>query len=234
MLKFFPGRSIVVNDLGGFQMKKIVIGTILSTSILLSACSMGASSSEEKLSASLEKVYEEEQGYRDAQQQLAELEKKEQSTFNAAMELTQQQKDDVALKVEELKASLNERLTLLNEENESIEKAQDSLTSFEDLVEDTKDEAVKTSLQDLKTSIEDRYEAHEVVSNEYQKLTELQITLYDMLEDEETEQAQLQEQVILVNKQNEDVQSAINAFNEATKKLNEMKASVYDSFDEEK
>lgn len=215
-------------------MKKIVIGTFLSTSILLSACSMGASSSEEKLSASLEKVYEEEQGYRDAQQQLAELEKKEQSTFNAAMELTQQQKDDVALKVEELKASLTERLTLLNEENESIGKAQDSLTSFEDLVEDTKDEAVKTSLQDLKISIEERYEAHEVVSNEYQKLTDLQITLYDMLEDEETEQAQLQEQVILVNKQNDVVQSAINAFNEATKKLNEMKSSVYDSLDEEK
>jgi chromosome segregation ATPase len=215
-------------------MKKIVIGTFLSTTLLLSACSMGASSSEEKLSASLEKVYEEEQGYRDSQKQLAELEKKEQSTFNAAMELTQQQQDDVALKVEELKASLNERLTLLNEENESIGKAQDSLTSFEDLVEDTKDEAVKTSLKDLKTSIEDRYEAHEVVSNEYQKLTDLQITLYDMLEDEETEQAQLQEQVILVNKQNDIVQSAINNFNEATKKLNEMKSSVYDSLDEEK
>jgi hypothetical protein len=215
-------------------MKKIVIGTFLSTSLLLSACSMGASSSEEKLSASLEKVYVEEQGYRDAQQQLAELEKKEQTTFNAAMELTQQQKDDVALKVEELKASLTERLTLLKEENESIGKAQDSLTSFEGLVEDTKDEAVKTSLLDLKTSIEDRYEAHEVVSNEYQKLTDLQITLYDMLEDEETEQEQLQEQVILVNKQNDVVQSAINAFNEATKKLNEMKSSVYDSLDEEK
>ena len=215
-------------------MKKIVIGTFLSTSFLLSACSMGASSSEEKLSASLEKVYEEEQGYRDAQQQLAELEKKEQSTFNAAMELSQEQKDEVALKVGELKASLSKRLTLLKEENESIGKAQDSLSSFEDLVEDTKDEAVKTSLLDLKTSIEARYEAHEVVSNEYQKLTNLQITLYDMLADEETEQSQLQEQVIKVNKQNDVVQSAINAFNEATKKLNDMKSSVYDSLDEEK
>ncbi|HLG27371.1 MAG TPA: YkyA family protein [Paenisporosarcina sp.] len=214
-------------------MKKIVIGTFLSTSLLLSACSMGASS-EEKLSGTLEKVYEEEQGYRDAQQQLAELEKKEQSTFNAAMELSQEQKDEVALKVGELKASLSKRLTLLKEENESIGKAQDSLSSFEDLVEDTKDEAVKTSLLDLKTSIEARYEAHEVVSNEYQKLTNLQITLYDMLADEETEQSQLQEQVIKVNKQNDVVQSAINAFNEATKKLNEMKSSVYDSLDEEK
>lgn len=214
-------------------MKKIVIGTFLSTSLLLSACSMGASS-EEELSTTLEKVYETEQGYRDAQQKLAELEKKEQSTFNAAMELTQEQKDEVALKVEELKASLSERLTLLKEENESIGKAQDSLASFESLVEDAKDDTVKTSLIDLKTSIEARYEAHEVVSNEYQKLTDLQIKLYDMLADEETEQAHLQEQVKLVNKQNDVVQDAINAFNEATKKLNEMKSSVYDSLDEEK
>ena len=214
-------------------MKKIVIGTILSTSLFLSACSMGTSS-EEELSASLEKMHEQEQGYRDAQEKLANLERKEQSTFNATMELTQEQKEEVSLKVEELKASLAERLTLLKEEDESIEKAQKSLSSFESLVKDTKDDKVKTSLKDLKTSIEDRYEAHEVVSNEYQKLTELQISLYDMLADESTEQTQLQEQVNSVNKQNDAVQAAINAFNDATKKVNEVKSSVYDSLDEEK
>jgi peptidoglycan hydrolase CwlO-like protein len=106
-------------------MKKIVIGTFLSTTLILSACSIGASN-DEKLSDTLAKVYDEEQGYRDAQQKLAELEKKEQSTFNEAMKLTQEQKDEVTLKVEELKASLSERLTLLKEENESIDKAQES------------------------------------------------------------------------------------------------------------
>jgi hypothetical protein len=233
MLKFLPLRSIVVNDLGGFQMKKIVIGTFLSTSLLLSACSIGAPN-DEMLSETLAKVYEEEQGYRDAQEKLAELEKKEQSTFNATMKLTQEQKAEVTLKVEELKASLSERLTLLKEENESIKNAQESLSSFEAIVDDTKDEEVKTALNNLKSLLETRYEAHEVVSSEYQKLTDLQIKLYDMLADEKTEQAQLQEQVINVNKQNDVVQSAINAFNEATKKVNATKSSVYDSIDEEK
>ena len=214
-------------------MKKIVIGTFLSTTLILSACSIGASN-DEKLSDTLAKVYEEEQGYRDAQQKLAELEKKEQSTFNEVMKLTQEQKDDVTLKVEELKASLSERLTLLKEENESIDNAQESLTSFEEIVEDAKKEEVKSSLTDLKTLLESRYEAHEVVSSEYQKLTDLQRTLYKMLEDENTEQTQLQEQVDKVNKQNDVVQSAINAFNDVTKKLNETKSSVYESLDEEK
>jgi uncharacterized protein (DUF3084 family) len=86
----------------------------------------------------------------------------------------------------------------------------------------------------LKTLLESRYEAHEVVSSEYQKLTDLQNTLYEMLADENTEQIQLQEQVDKVNKQNDVVQSAINAFNEMTKKLNEKKSSVYESLDEEK
>lgn len=214
-------------------MKKIVIGTFLSTSLLLSACSIGASN-DDKLSDMLAKVYEEEQGYRDAQEKLAELEKKEQSTFNEAMKLTQEQKDEVLLKVEELNASLSERLTLLKEENESINNAQESLSSFEEIVKDEKEEDVKTALTNLKTSLESRYDAHEVVSEEYEKLTDLQITLYDLLADEKTEQTQLQEQVDKVNKQNDVVQSAINDFNEATKKLNETKSSVYDSLDEEK
>lgn len=233
MLKFLPLRSIVVNDLGGFQMKKIVIGTFLSTSLLLSACSIGAPN-DEMLSETLAKVYEQEQGYRDAQEKLAELEKKEQSTFNETMKLTQEQKAEVTLKVEELKASLSERLTLLKEENESMKNAQESLSSFEAIVDDTKDEEVKTALNNLKSLLETRYEAHEVVSSEYQKLTDLQIELYDMLADEKTEQAQLQEQVLNVNKQNDVVQSAINAFNEATKEVNATKSSVNDSLVEEK
>ena len=212
-------------------MKKIVIGTFLSTSIILSACSIGVTT-EEKLSETLATIYEEEQGYRDAQQQLAVLEKKEQSTFNSSMELTQEQQEEVSVKVEELKSSLMERLTLLNEENESIENALASLSSFDSLIDDVEEEEIKTSLIDLKSLIETRYQAHDVVSKEYQKLTDLQTVLYDMLVDEETEQAQLQEQVLKVNVQNDIVKSSINEFNEDTIELNELKVSIYDSLDE--
>lgn len=212
-------------------MKKIVIGTFLSTSIILSACSIGVTT-EEKLSESLATIYEEEQGYRDAQQQLAVLEKKEQSTFNSSMELTQEQQEEVSIKVEELKSSLMERLALLNEENESIENAMAAISSIDSLIGDVTEEEIKTSLIDLKSLIETRYQEHDIVSKEYQKLTDLQTVLYDMLVDEETEQAQLQEQVIKVNEQNDIVQSSINKFNEATIELNELKVSIYDSLDE--
>ena len=214
-------------------MKNFVIGTVLSTSLLLSACSIGTSA-EQQLSDSLTKVYDEEQGYRDAQAKLAELEKKEQLTFNQTMELTQNQKEEVSVKVEELKSSLAKRLTLLKEENESIKNAQESLSTLDKIVDEAKDDQIKSSVSDLQGALDARYEAHDQVSAEYQKLTDLQSSLYEMLTNEETQQAELQEQVVKVNEQNEIVQSAINAFNDATKQLNEKKESVYDSLQEEK
>lgn len=214
-------------------MKKIVIGTVLTTSLLLSACSIGTSV-EQQLSDSLTKVYEEEQGYRDAQAKLAELEKKEQLTFNQTMELTQEQKEKVGAKVEEMKLSLTERLTLLKEENDSIKGAQESLSSLDKIVEEAKEDQIKSSISELQTAMDARYEAHDVVNDEYQKLTDLQSDLYEMLANEETQQEELQEHVTKVNVQNELVQSAIIAFNDATKKINEQKESVYDSLQEEK
>jgi len=212
-------------------MRKYVIGAVLSTSILLSGCSIGTST-QEHLTDNLAIVYEEEQGYRDAQERIAELEKKEQSTFNEVMELTQEDKEAVASKVTELKTSLTERLALLEKENESIQGALSSLSSFDKLIEDAKEDEKKT-LVSLKQSMEARYEAYEVVYDEYQKLSTLQTELYDMLPNEKTEQVQLQEQVVSVNNQNELVQSAINAFNETTKEVNETKTTVFDTFNEE-
>ncbi|WP_075617413.1 YkyA family protein [Paenisporosarcina indica] len=213
-------------------MKKYIIGAVLSTSLLLSACSIGTST-QEQLTDDLAKVYEKEKGYRDAQEQIAELEKKEQSTFNSVMELTQEDKEEVASKVTELKTSLTERLALLEKENESIQGALSSLSSIDKLIEDAKEEGEKKTLVSLKEAMEARYEAYEVVYDEYQKLSTLQTELYDMLPNEKTEQVQLQEQVVNVNKQNDVVQSSINAFNETTKKVNETKTAVFDTLNEE-
>ncbi len=212
-------------------MKKMIMNTVLSTTLLLSACSLGTST-QEQLSDSLTKLYEEEQGYREAQEKMGELEKKEQITFNSTMELTQEQKDEVTLKVKELKDSLSERLSLLNQEVESIHNAQASLISLDELIEDTKEEKIKTSLNNLSNALENRYAAHQVVSDEYRKITVLQEDLYNMLADEKTEQNELEEQVQRVNEQNEIVQSAIDAFNEATKNVNKTKAIVYDNLTE--
>lgn len=202
------------------------MGLVLASSLMLSACSFGVST-EAELTDVLADVYKEEKGYREAQEELTILEKQEQTTFNAVMELTQEEKAKVATHVEELKTSVSKRLTLLEKENDSMENAQTSLTAYDDITKETKDEKAKSSLKELKKALEARFEAHELVNTEYVALSDLQQKLYDLLPNEETEQVELQEQVVLVNEQNKKVQSAITAFNESTKVLNKLKTKVY-------
>lgn len=214
-------------------MKNGWMGLVLASTLMLSACSFGAST-EAQLTDVLADVYKEEKGYRDAQEELTILEKQEQTTFNEVMELTQEEKEKVATHVEELKTSVSKRLTLLEKENDSMENAQTSLSAYDDIINETKDKKTKLPLKELKKALEARFEAHELVNKEYIGLTELQQKLYDLLPNEETEQAELQEQVVLVNEQNNKVQSAITAFNESTKVLNKLKTNVYSTLATEK
>lgn len=207
-------------------MKKVWLGFIIGFSLLLSACTFG-DSTETQLTEVLSVVYDKEEGYRNAQEELSELEKQEQTTFNEVMELTQKDKEKVATLATELESSVTKRLSLLEQETEAMENAQTSLSAFEDLMKDTKDEETKSLLKELKDALDNRYKAHESVNEEYLKLAELQQTLYGLLPNEETKQIELQEQVDLVNTQNEMVQSAIQAFNESTKEVNQVKEKVY-------
>jgi len=213
-------------------MKKGLMGFVFVSSLFLTACTFG-DSTESQLTDVLSNVYEEEKGYRDAQTELAKLEKEEQTTFNQVMELTQKDKEQVTILADELEASVSKRVTLIEQESNSMENAENSLSGFEDILKDSKDDESKV-LKELRTALEARYEAHENVSKEYLALTDLQQKLYALLPKEETEQAVLQEQVVLVNEQNEKVQSAIEAFNDSTKEANELKKTVYNTLSSEK
>lgn len=207
-------------------MKKSWLGLTIASSLLLSACTFGEST-DTQLSNVLSEVYEKEEGYRDAQEELSELETHEQETFNSVMELTQKDKEKVTTLANELENSVSKRKTLLEQEIESMEDAQASLAAFEELLNDTKDEEVKSLLVELEEALNNRFDAHDLVTEEYIKLAELQQTLYGLLPNEETKQIELQEQVDLVNSQNEKVQSAIQAFNDSTQEVNRIKETIY-------
>ncbi len=202
------------------------LGFIIGFTLLLSACTFGEDSTGTQLTEVLSDVYDKEEGYRDAQEELSELEKQEQTTFNEVMELTQKDKEKVATLASELESSVSKRLTLLEQETKAMEDAQTSLAAFEDLLKDSKDEETKSLLEELKNALDNRYTIHESVTEEYLELAELQQTLYGLLSNEETKQIDLQEQVDLVNAQNEKVQSAILAFNESTKEVNKVKETL--------
>lgn len=214
-------------------MKKSLFGIVLSSTIVLSGCTFGASA-HEQLSEALSSIYEEEKGYRDAQKELASLEKKEQETFNEVMALTQEDTEKVQTLVSELNDSVEQRLALLEEEKQSMKNAEEKVSAIEDVASEVKDDKSKTSIKELDKALDDRYAAHDKVSTEYEALTEKQTVLYEMLLNEETKQEDLQKQVAEVNSQNDKVQEAIQTFNDSTIAINELKSNVYSTLSSEK
>ncbi len=214
-------------------MKKGLFGLVLSSTIVLSGCTFGASA-HEQLSEALSSIYEEEKGYREAQKELASLEKKEQKTFNEVMALTQEDTEKVKTLVSELNDSVEQRLALLEEEKQSMKNAEEKVSAIEDVASEVKDDKSKTSIKELDKALDDRYAAHDKVSTEYEALTEKQTVLYEMLLNEETKQEDLQKQVAEVNSQNDKVQEAIQTFNESTIAINELKSNVYSTLSSEK
>jgi len=214
-------------------MKKGLFGLVLSSTIVLSGCTFGASA-HEQLSEALSTIYEEEKGYREAQKELASLEKKEQETFNEVMALTQEDTEKVKTLVSELNDSVEQRLALLEEEKQSMKNAEEKVSAIEDVASEVKDDKSKTSIKELDKALDDRYAAHDKVSTEYEALTEKQTVLYEMLLNEETKQEDLQKQVAEVNSQNDKVQEAIQTFNESTIAINELKSNVYSTLSSEK
>lgn len=214
-------------------MKKGLLGLVLGSTIVLSGCTFGASA-HEQLSEALSTIYEEEKGYREAQKELASLEKKEQETFNKVMALTQEDTEKVKTFVSELNDSVEQRLALLEEEKQSMKNAEEKVSAIEDVASEVKDDKSKTSIKELDKALDDRYAAHDKVSTEYEALTEKQTVLYEMLLNEETKQEDLQKQVAEVNSQNDKVQEAIQTFNDSTIAINELKSNVYSTLSSEK
>lgn len=213
-------------------MNRIIAISLFSLILLLSGCSFG-SSTESSLTDVLTKVYEAEEGYRTAQEQLSDLEKNEQTSFKEMMELTQEQKEEIASKVTEMETSLKERLKLIEAEEESINQAEESFNAIDEVIDQAKEEDVKKDLQNLKKEMTERFALHKEFTDQYAQLAELQRSLYTMLSDETTELPALQEKTAEVNKQNEAVQQVISQFNEHTKNFNDLKNEVYEKLNRE-
>lgn len=213
-------------------MKKSIVGLVLAVSLVLSGCNF-ESSIEKQLSNAMTEMNSAEKEYRNAQTELTELEKSEQKLFNETMELTKEQRDELETKVTELEGSLEQRLTHLEEEEESISRARDSADELDAIIKQA-DENDKKGIETLKTATTNRYELHAVFVAEYKKLIAEQKELYEMLVSEETGLTDLKNKVSEVNAQNELVQSAITAYNDATAKMNVLKDDVFTSLQKEK
>lgn len=204
-------------------MKKYILATGITSALLLSACS--GPSTEEQLDAVLKDTFEAEKDYRETQGKMEELETAEQEKFQTIMALTQEQQEDVRANAEEALASVEERLELLETEKNSMDSAEEAFQEIDAVIEEA-DEDLKADLTALKTKMQERFDAHEQFAASYEELAADQKELYEMLLNEETELQLLQEKTVSVNAKNQEVQTAVTAFNDQTEQFNEMKNNL--------
>lgn len=212
-------------------MKKVLVATIFSSALLLSACS--GQNASEQLDNVLQETFSAEKEYRDTQSEMEKLEKNEQQLFESIMGLTQEQQEEVSGQAEEAMESADQRLELLKTENESIENAQEEFKAIDAVIEETDEESLKADLTELKSKMQERFESHADFAAAYEELTGLQKELYDMLLNEETELQALQEKAMEVNEKNTAVQETVAVFNERTEQFNEMKDNVIEKLEQE-
>ena len=212
-------------------MRNYIVGFALIGTLLLSGCTFG-SSTEEELSSALSEMNSAEKDYRGAQKELNSLEESEQATFNEMMALTQEQQDELESKVTEVEESLEKRLAQIKDEEASMKKAMETVSSFDKII-DKAEEDSKSEIEKLKEAISDRYNNHSTFIEEYKKLSDMQKELYAKITSEAMDIAALQGLVGDVNEQNDVVKDAIESFNDATLKVNEMKEKVFNHLKKE-
>ncbi|GEN83973.1 hypothetical protein SLU01_22850 [Sporosarcina luteola] len=210
-------------------MKKKMIGLLAVGMLVMSGCSIGAST-EKQLSDTLSKMNDSESGYRSNQSKLTDLEKDEQTTFTETMDLTKEDIDKLRGKVDELEKLIDERLNHLGEEESSMKEAKGFIEELEPIAEKASD-SEKDQIMKLKNAVQNRYDLHGKFVEEYKKLSSIQKEFYSMLSDEKIELTDLKQKVEEVNGQNSNVQTAINEFNEATIEVNSLKDALFSSLE---
>lgn len=194
---------------------------------VLAGCTV-SSSIEQQLADAMTEMNSAEQDYRDAQAKLASLEQSEQQLFNETMNLTQQQQEELVVKVAELEESLGKRLEELKQEEASIDKAKALASDFNSILKKA-DEQVKDDIEKLQVVVKERYGSHAEFITSYKKLATLQQQLYEMIRTEGTQLTELTSKVEEVNTQNETVQSTVTLFNDLTEQVNRLKDDVFAS-----
>lgn len=200
--------------------------------ILLAVAGCSGSGTREELDQVLNDTFDAEKDYRDVQDDLEEREKTEQQLFEETMALTQEQQEEVETKAQEAIDSADERLEFLQTEKESMEAAEENFVEIDKVIEKAEEAAVKKDLEVLKAKMQERFAAHNEFAESYEGLIILQKELYEMLKDEENNLQMLQEKAAEVNKQNEQVQDAVTAFNELTQQVNELKDATEEKLKE--
>ncbi|MCM3408913.1 YkyA family protein [Metabacillus litoralis] len=193
---------------------------------LLSGCFGPAP--EERIYTILEEAVTLENSFKEQQQPLLELEKKEADLYKRIMDLGMKEFEQVVSLSKEALTSVEERESKLQMEYDSIMSSKDKFNEINEEIEKIKDETLLQSAQELKSTMEDRYKSYENLYENYKKSISLDKELYSMLQNKDLEMKQLETQIAKINKSYQSVMEQNNEFNKLTEQYNDLKIKFYE------
>lgn len=193
---------------------------------LLSGCFGPAP--EEKIYTILEEAVTLEDSFKEQQQPLLELEKKEADLYNKIMDLGMKEFEQVVSLSKQALTSVEERESKIQMEYDSIMSSKDKFNEINEEIEKIKDETLLQSAQELKSAMEGRYKSYEKLYENYKKSISLDKELYSMLQKEDLGMEQLETQIDKVNKSYQSVMEQNNEFNKLTEQYNDLKIKFYE------
>ncbi len=206
-----------------------VVSLLAATIFILSACS--GQSAQEKIYEHLEKAVSLEDEFRKQQEPLKKLEEQEQELYNQIIDLSMDEFDQIKKLSKEAAALVEEREEKLKLEKESIDAAKEEFDKIKPLIEDLDEEQAeaKKIAEQLVDTMNKRYNAYQDLYEAYQKALDLDKELYEMLQQKDLTQEELQQQVKSINESYSAVIEANEQFNTYTKEYNELKKQFYEA-----
>ncbi|SFS59900.1 MULTISPECIES: YkyA family protein [Halolactibacillus] len=207
---------------------KLVLAGLLSA-VMLTACS--GESTQEEIYQHLEKSVELEVGFVEQQQPISELEQQEQEIYQDISDLGIDQYEEIKTLADEAITTIEERETLTGNERASIDNAKEEFDKVVPLVAELEEAELKTAAETMIEEMNQRYDAFVELNEAYKTSLTLDKELYELLKQEDLEEATFSEQVDEVNAQYQVVVEKNQLFNEETDAFNEAKRQFYEQSD---
>ena len=207
------------------MMKKQTVLILFICMIVLSGCF--GPSPEENIYQTLEEVASLEDQFREEQEPLLELEKKESELYNKIMDLGMTEFDQVVSLSKEAITVVEDRESKIQAEHDSIMSSKEKFEEITDEIETIQDETLKDTATKLKKIMEDRYKSYETLFEQYETSLALDKELYTMLQKEDLTIEELDNQITEINTAYKAVMEQNEEFNKLTEQYNEQKMTFY-------
>jgi peptidoglycan hydrolase CwlO-like protein len=214
------GRNLLLKS------KSIYILFIIAIVIIFTGCAK-QKTPVEKMYDVLEKVVASEKEFEAQQDPLVTLEKKEKEIYDQIIELGMKEYEQIVKLSDEALTLADKRKEHMENETNSIKESEQKFKGVKDLKGEFEDPDLTKLANELYEIMNQRYQAHEVLYDEYSQALTFDKELYVMFKNKDLPLEDLEAQVNKLNKTYKNIFDANENFNKLTEQYNDKKTLFY-------